>query len=351
MKKISYSAWECYMTCGMKYYITRVLGWEVKQKSSALVFGSVIDDALNHLLETNDIEGAKKIFKDGIKCLYKSTDYYFFKGDFDYDLLTDRQIDLGLEYLKELDYEGSLDLESLHKALYKQILSNGNDYQAITQNQQLFLSCISTMSLKQKGLMMIDAYVEKVLPKINKVVSVQRATKLRPGFLDIEIDLKGHGMVTADHKTAGRMYDQSKIDHAWQLFIYDKEVNHGKVCYIVLGKTLRKNAQKTCRSCGFNGNGSRHITCPDESTGSRCYGEWEIVITPEIDIQVMVADVNKAEQETVLKSIESVEKAIDAKVFPMNLNSCPNQFGKPCEVMDFCRTGCTAKLQKRKERK
>ncbi len=346
-KTISYSSWDRYMTCPKMYEIEKIEGYEPKQKSSALIFGSAIDQALNELLLTNNKDSAVKIFTDGIRPLLKTDEFYFFKGDFDYDLLTEKQITLAEEYLKELEYSGTMDVVTLHSTLYSKILDNGNDYSVISNQQQKFISFISTMSLKQKGLMMIDAYVDKILPQIEKVISVQKATTLRPGFLDLEIVLKGIGKVTADHKTASRMYTQSQIDYAPQLLLYDKEVNNKQIAYIVLGKNVNKNTTKTCCECGFNGNGLRHKTCPDVRDGVRCNGEWDVMICPEIETQILVGDVDTQIQDTVLKSIASVEDAIDKKAFPMNINACANQYGKPCPYIDYCHKGSVNKIQKR----
>lgn len=345
-KKVSYSSWDRYLTCPKMYEIEKILNYRPIQQSSALIFGGAVDGALNHLLEKDDIDGAKALFKKQIKSLFKTKSFYFFKGDFDYDLLTEKQITIAEDYLKELEYEGTLDIVTLHSTLFKKILENGNDYGVITANQQLFISCISAMSLKQKGLMMIDAYVDKILPQIEKVISVQKPTKDRPGFLDLEIVLKGIGKVTADHKTASRMYTQAQIDYSPQLLLYDREAGNNQIAYIVLGKNVKKNTEKTCSVCGFNGNGLRHKTCPNEPGGSRCGGEWEVMITPEIETQILVGDVDKDMQETVIRSMESVDKAIENKAFPLNLNACANQYGKPCPYIDYCHKGSASKIKK-----
>lgn len=347
IKTVSFSSWNTYLTCGMMYNIEKVLGYEPIQKSSALVFGSAIDAAFNELLTSGDVDKAKSIFKSKIKVLLKKTDHYFFKEDFDFDLLTEKQCNMALDYLTELKYNGTLDIVILHKTLFEKIEENSRDYSVITNNQQLFVSCISTMSLKQKGLMMIDAYVEKVLPEIEEVISVQRATKNRAGFIDCEVKLKGFGVVTADNKTASRMYTQDQIDYAYQLLLYDKETGNNQIAYIVLGKNVKKNTEKTCNKCGFNGNGLRHKTCPDEVNKVRCNGEWDVLISPEIEVQILVGDVNTQLQDTLLKSIEGVEDAIDKKAFPMNLNACPNQYGKPCPYIDYCHKGSAKKMKKR----
>ena len=329
------------------YKIEKILGYQPSQMSSALPFGGAIDDALNDIVQGGDINKAKGEFKKKVKKLFKTTDYYFFKGDFDYDILTDKQVEIAEDYLKELEYDGNMDIPSLHKALYKKILENGNDYNVITEKQQLFLSCISAMSLKQKGLMMIDAYIENIMPEIEEVISVQRETKERPGFVDLEVKLKGIGKVTADNKTASRLYDQAKVDYSPQLMLYDLETKHGQVAYFVLGKNVKKNKTQECTKCGMNGNGLRHKTCPNEIDGVRCNGAWDVFITPEIETQILIADVDKDKQKSVLESVKSVEDAIDKGAFPMNLEACANQFGKPCPYIHYCHKGSTKNMKKR----
>jgi len=319
--KISYSSWDKFLTCGFMYKIEKILKYEPKQKSSALVFGSAIDEGCNDLLLGKDAEVVKENFIKNIKKLYKTDSYYFFKNDFDYDLLTEKQEQLALGYLKDLDYEGTLDIQTIHKTLFNKIMDNGKDYSVISKSQQLFISCISTMSLKQKGLMVFDAYVKKILPQIKEVISVQSELKTMPGFLDIKAKLLDDEIYILDNKTSSGLYSEDRILNASQLMIYAKDENVDNIGYIVMNKNVKKNTEKTCISCGFNGNGLRHKTCPNEIDSMRCNGDWEVFITPEIEMQILLGKVDKKKQSITFESIKSVEESIKNNIYPMNLNS------------------------------
>lgn len=346
MKKISYSSWELYLSCAKMYEIEKILGYRPKQKSSALVFGSAFDEAINILNKKGDIDKAKEVFKAGLRPLIKTTKYYFFKADFDYDLLTDTQIEIANKYLKELEYEGNLDIDMIHKQLFTKIVDNGNNYSVLSENQQLLISLISTMSLKQKGLLMFDTYIKDILPKIKKVHSIQRKITHRPGILDLEADYEDQGKITFDIKTSAKLYSDSKIYNAPQLLIYDLETKNNKIGYIVFVKQIKKNTTKHCKICKFNGTGKKHKTCFNEIQGVRCGGEWDIYINPEAIIQVLIGDVDKDLQKTVIGSMTEVENAIEKGVFPRNLNTCPNHFGKPCSYIEYCHKGSAKNLIK-----
>lgn len=347
MKKISYSAWDKYLACPKMYEIEYILGYRPKQTSSALIFGSAFDSGLNILNKTKDYDKAQKVFIDALRPLIKTTKYYFFKGDFDYDLLTDKQIEIANQYLQELEYEGNLEIDMIHKQLFDKIIQNGNKYSILTDNQQLLLSLISAMSLKQKGLLMYDAYIKNILPKMKKIHSIQRKTLNRPGCGDLEAEYKDEGKLTFDIKTSSRPYPDAKIAFAPQLLLYDLEFDNGKIGYIIFIKQIRKNTTKHCKVCKFNGTGGRHKTCNNEIKGVRCGSEWDIFINPEAEIQVLIADVDKDLQKTVLGSITEVEQAIDKGIFPRNLNTCPNHFGKPCPYIEYCHKGSAKNLIKK----
>ena len=349
MKKgISYSSWGNYLTCPRKYEIEKVEGYEPKLKSSALVFGSAFDDAVNDLVINGDLDKANRILIDGIKCLVKNTDHYFFKNDFDYDLLTKEQDDMAVSYLEnELNYQGPHSYETLHEILMKYVYNAGNDYNILSENQQLFLSFISTMSLKQKGYMMLEAFQRELIPSLESIEGVQVELSSRRGFIDIIANIKGHGRCIIDVKTTSRAYTQDQLDFSPQLSIYSDDQKIDKVAYFTVVKNLNKNITKVCSECDYNGTGKRFKTCDNVINGKRCNGKWEVSINPEVVTQMMIDDINVKYRDIVIKSLNSVDDAIDKKVFPMNLQSCANQYGKPCPYSAYCVSGDTKDIKKR----
>lgn len=62
MQKLSHSGRELYETCGYKFQLHYNQRLRSKNTSSALLFGSAFDEALNVLLLERDLEKAKYIF-------------------------------------------------------------------------------------------------------------------------------------------------------------------------------------------------------------------------------------------------------------------------------------------------
>ncbi len=120
---------------------------------------------------------------------------------------------------------------------------------------------------------------------------------------------------------------------------------------MVFNKTVRKNRTKTCSSCGSNGTGKRHATCDAVIDGSRCHGEWDQTVTPEIIPQILIDDIAPETVEMVQEAFAQTEKLIEAGVFPRNLGACGKQFGKPCEFINLCWNGSMQGLRKRESKK
>ena len=60
--KISNSAVNIYSTCSKKYYLHYVSRLRAKTVSSALIFGSTLDKALNQLVQDKNLDAAKNLF-------------------------------------------------------------------------------------------------------------------------------------------------------------------------------------------------------------------------------------------------------------------------------------------------
>ena len=84
--RMSHSARETYLTCPRKYFLHYFLKLRPIRPRSPLVFGSAIDEGLNCLLETRDIERASMAF--GEKWFsYRDKDVAYSKSDHDEFLL------------------------------------------------------------------------------------------------------------------------------------------------------------------------------------------------------------------------------------------------------------------------
>ena len=311
MKKISYSAWKKYMTCPKLYDLH--YNSELRQvgTSSALVFGSAIDAALNAaLMKTED---PIKAFHDAFK-FENFKDVEWDRRDYDYDLFTFEQ--------------------------YQRIKGESQEYRAWA-------------SMRIKGRLMIEAYVDQILPKITKVYHVQKELIGRKGNIDAIVEFKGHGKVLVDHKTSARPYASDAVLTDPQLSLYAHSEGLTTAAFVVLIKEIQKNKVKTCVKCKFSSGHVRHKSCPEIFNGARCHGDFAETVNPAANIQLLIGKIPQISKDLVVESISETERAIDAKIFPRNLNSCGKMYGKPCPYINFCWNNDETMLQytKSKEKK
>lgn len=305
MKPISHSAYNKYHTCPQMYKLHYVDRLRPEGNSSALLFGSAIDDALNAvLLKTGDgVETFRNAFTWEL-----AKDCVWLKNDLDEDLFT-------LDEKQELQ---------------------GKD-----------LNYVTWACMRKKGRIMIQGYIEKVLPLVEEVHGVQLETKRRPGFIDAVLTLRGYGRVLIDHKTTSRFYKRDAVGESTQLALYASQLEISKVGFITLNKNISKS--KVCRKCGNDGTGTRFKSCNSLSRGSRCGGPWDVKPNELGSVQILVDTVKKEEMKLINESINDTETAIKAGHFPKNLASCNQMFGRQCPYFNYCRKGNKAGLVKKEE--
>lgn len=293
-KKISYSAWKKYHTCPAYYDFHYHKRLRPIGTSSALVFGSAIDEALNQLLlhKKDPIEVFKEEFS-----IEKMQGVVFDPRDFDKEIFTTEQLE--------------------------KISGKDPDYQ-------------SWASLRIKGRMLLNAYIEQVHPLIKEVYYVQKEIEGRPGQLDAMLNIEGFGKVLVDHKTAARPYRSDAVVGDTQLALYAAHEGVTQAGFVVLLKEIQKNRVKICRKCGFNGSYTRHKTCPQVENGNRCHGTWDETIRPEASIQIIIDDIPDINKKLITESIDDTEKLIKAGHFPKNLSACGKIYGKPCPYINKC---------------
>lgn len=290
--RISHSAWSRYLTCAHSYDLHYNKRLRPEKISSNLVFGSAIDNALLDRFLGHG-EDPVEVFKADFT-YEKNKDVYFEPKDYQPEIFTQEQLD----HLKDKD-----------------------------------ISFIQWANFRVKGRYLIDAFVENIVPRINKVIDVQRETTGRPGFIDLIADIDDHGEVLLDLKTARRAYNTDQAEQSTQLALYAKDQGFKKVGFLVLVKTL--SLGKVCSKCGFDGSGRQFKTCSNEINGSRCHGKWDIEVKPP-KWQIIIQDVNELLQQNVIDSMTQVETAIEKKIFPKNLNNCGAIYGKICPYFRYC---------------
>jgi len=353
--RLSHSACSKYQLCGQAYkyhYIDKI---RPKVTSAALMFGNALDHALNVIL-TDSKESAEALFEKSFRFnkindietyLPTCTELVYAAADFDSDLLIQEDYD----YLDSQVKEGKIIAPTTnwletYSELKKKKTTTGLD--SLTFDEKKYFNLMNWLSLKRKGFLMLDAYRNKVMPKLEKVYSVQEYVSIDNGdgdkiigYVDLIADVKGIGTVILDNKTSSMEYEEDAVITSPQLSLYthilEDKYKTRKAGYIVLNKQVMKNRVKICKKCGYNGSKSRAKTC--DAIGDydkRCHGEWEETISPEIFVQFMVDEIPKQTENIVIQNYDSINEGIKAGVFHRNFNSCQNTFGGPCPYLRLC---------------
>ena len=353
--RISHSAIRLYSECPKKYdfhYNQRI---KENSKSGALYFGSAIDkafevlckggskdkakDAYTELMTYGDLNGEKINIPYEERLVYGKTDY-------DSDLVDPADIEA---YAFSLDEKSSVEaiLDKKH---------NGAGHWGLSKSERLLANYANWLSLYKKGLILLDAMVEEVMPRIKEVVATQKKLELSNGddslvgYPDLIARLDDGLLYLLDLKTSARPYDSDSVATSQQLAIYDEALKQeGIVCdkqgYIVLLKKLKKTTKKTCASCGFSPESSRAKSCTDESSGKRCGGEWGETSSFKGEVQWVLDTIPARSSDLILENVDAINGAISAGVFTRNFNSCVTGYGK-CQFYDLCWKGKMTNLVK-----
>jgi hypothetical protein len=309
------------------------------------LFGSALDAALNNLLvpvqdkspEDIFIETFTKAIINGVETyLPDCIDLTYASSDLDFDML-------------ELTQEAEDELSNIKSKKSKWGLTG------LSKEERVKFNLANWESLKVKGFLMIQAYMDKVLPLIENVMEVQIPISLSngedsiTGFVDLVANIKGHGLVILDNKTSSMEYQEDSVLTSPQLSLYmhalQNKYNTRKAGYIVLRKQIKKNRVKVCNDCGHDGSSARHTTCPALINSKRCGGSWSETIRPEVDIQIIIDEIPNRTEDIVLDNYDMVTKAIKGGVFTRNLQSCKNIYGGPCPYFGLCYKNSMKDLQ------
>ena len=333
--KLSHSAVAKYSMCPKAYEYHYKQRIRSVVQSGALAFGSALDAALNVLLSGKD--GAEDAFttafttqtiNDKEEHLPTCPRLVYADADFDEELVSFSADDLVRFY----------NIRSKKKAI---------GWIFLPKEDKEFYNKMNWESMRIKGMLMLKAYREKVLPKLTKVHTIQSEINLSngnndvvTGFVDLVADYEGYGTVIFDNKTAGRRYEQDAVITSPQLSLYmhalESTFNTRKAGYIVMIKNVMKNRKKICSSCSHDGSGSRAKSCDNVINGKRCGGEWKESIHPDIDVQILIDEIPSVTEQIVIDNYDTVCRAVAADIFPRNFNTCDNVYGGPCVYRDLC---------------
>lgn len=215
IQKLSHSAVETLSTCGYKYYLHYDKRYRSTNVSSALLFGSAFDESLNILLLEKDLQKAKDVFLEHWSKHEHNYNIQFYKMDHNIELL-----DSDLLW----DLAGVPDVK-----------------------KRYHYECFFTLEIK--GLKMLEAYYNEILPKIKNVIAIQKTFEIPfkdyngvvKGIIDLiaEIELADGTVVAAilDNKSTSQPYTKNSYKTKEQLALYQAALPEYKyVGFLTLNK-------------------------------------------------------------------------------------------------------------------
>jgi hypothetical protein len=331
------------------HYIDRIRPYYT---TSALVFGSAVDEALNELLKTRmkksgEILDYKQLFFGKMQYFnynkktfdVKNDDIVkYYKSDYMKELLNNAQLTNLSEYLQENGYE------TINPIIVMDQLLKAVSTSKLDLVDQKFYDLCCYECLISKGLMMLEAFKTNLLPQIIEVTSIQDKIDIKDndgnniiGYVDFIAKLKYGGVYVCDNKTSSKKYSENSVKESQQLSIYSEYLNINKGAYFVLNKKVRKTAIKTCQICGVITNG-REKTCKEGGSGKkRCNGDFDIIYKLSIDTQLIKDEISEKFKDVTFDKIDNVLEGINNNKFEKTgvLKKC-FFYGNKCPYYTRC---------------
>ncbi len=325
--KTSHSQLSLYATCGKKYKLRYIDKLKTKYISSALLFGSALDNALNTLLLSRDLDKSIEDFE-------KNWAYQTFNGK--YISLFDN---VAIQY-----YASDLDINLFDDDDFNKLKCD-KDVDLSRVTDKTWLANANWLSMRRKGLAMLRSYHSEVLPLIREVKAVQHKFELVNGvgdiivgYVDLIVEWHDGRIILFDNKTTSRPYDSEQAARSQQLLTYfyqlEEQFKLNNVGFITLSKSINLNKIRNCKKCGFVSD-SRHKTCNETVDNVRCNGEWDVKTNPKCDINVIINDVTEEAKDLVLEAVDTANEGIKRGYFPPNLSAC-KQGPITCEYFKVC---------------
>lgn len=284
---VSHTSKETYLTCPRKYYLHYKEKIREITQSSALSYGKAVDEGLNVLLLRKDdpdvVNKAKNAFYDEWNKILDNdmVGIRFSKSDLDESILSDEEL-----------------LESKDDNAYR-----------------------SWLSLKNKGDLFIEAYYEQIIPRIKRVIDIQKQVKITnedgdvlTGFIDLVCEWEDGRIIVFDNKTTSVTYKEDSVRTSEQLATYyEASLNmYDKVdaCgYIVISKAIRKRK------------------------------------LPKVKIDVIIDNIPDKLTMKTFNDYDKVLEGIKSEKFEENRTGCTTKYGK-CQFYEYCRSGSMEGLKK-----
>lgn len=266
------------------HYIDKIRS---KNTTTAILFGSAIDESMDILLKKRNLAEAKDLFFRMFEntFLKNASNLHIYNKDYDWNTLNDEDIS------KLNDMEDSRDKELEYA--YRSLRGKGVDF--LNKVNEEFLDKIDSV---------IDSQIE---------VTINNGKYTIIGYIDFILKMKDGSVLLVDLKTSSKSYSDRMLNESHQLHLYyfclDLMKKRGtytgelpeKISYLVLRKDY--NTKGEMRDIQFK---SRE---PDKDFTLQVINRFDILI----------------------KDIESNNfKKTDKKY------NCTKQFGKKCEYYELC---------------
>jgi len=303
--------------------------------SSALIFGSAMDDAVTALL----LRKKKKLSADELTLAERNP----------VDIFMEEMLMWNGEYVptstnilySKTDFESRL--VPGYENFMEEVFDGFRNNEEVSEAEHILYNFINWYSLVQKGLLLIAEYEKEVMPQIEEVTAVQKHIHLKNadgdilrGILDLKAKLGGKEYVL-DNKTSARPYKQSQVKESQQLMIYCENEQNFKAGFIVMVKDIKFIKEKVCERCGHEFI-SGHKSCPKKTGKRRCDGPVHFEEIPTARIQILTDELDPTLQEKLFWDIQDITTNIKNDVFDKNWESCYH-YGRKCPYYKYCRSG------------
>jgi len=355
--RLSHSQANLYLECPKKYSYSYREKIREKTRSGALILGSAVDLMFSELLMSRDKAKAREVYDkamnfteiNGRQLAVPTSEFIVYgRSDFDYEVLNQAQEDKLRSRCEDFGFDPEQALVTVANIGGKKAAVG---WWGLTVNERKYYNLANWYCTYNKGLLMLDALEEQVVPLIGTVEALQKKIELKNtdgdtvlGFLDLLCIWNDGRRLLLDLKTSGRAYEKDAVATSQQLVIYQEALAQegivvDAVGYIVLIKQLVKNRKKICKSCGYAPEETtRHRTCPRDILTLRCGGEWNEVLDPKIKVQILIDRIPERSKDLILENIDSINDAISKEIFVRNTKSCMGTYGK-CAYFDLCWQG------------
>lgn len=345
--RLSHSQATKYAECAKAWEYHYVHKYRPITTSSALLFGNILDIAVGVYLKEKNREDAFKFLKQSWERqeinkveynLYDCTKIVYANADYDKELL--QPLDK-----EQLSSEEGDDWEEKLKKVYE--VKSQIGYNFLKKEDKILLNKANWFSMLRKGEILLDKAIEIINDKVEEVLGIQVKVSLANdvgdeiiGYADFVVKWKGYDKpVVLDLKTSSRAYEDDSVLTSPQLSLYVHDLqdkyDSRLAGYFVLNKQIKKNRNKVCSVCGFDGTGGRHKTCSNEVDGTRCNGEWTETISPEATYQIIINEIPERLEEVIIENMDVVNNSIKTNLYPRNFSACTKPWGK-CAYYDLC---------------